>query len=366
MRSDFLKRNLPNFLTRAPKIIFMGLVFLLLPLAVFTADAGQKLNVSVSSSVPYDHCVDSIKNFDETGIDCGGATCPACASHCTNGIKDFDETGIDCGGALCAACSGGGGGGGGGGTVVLSQVSFTGKAAPYASIKILKDGILVSNGTSTALGDFNIIVGNLSTGNYHFTVYYVDSAGRRSASFITNTSISQQGQSVTVSNILLSPTIDADKREVKQGEPIAIFGEAAPGAEITLSLIRDDGNESIYHVTASANGNYQLSIDTATMLLGQYSIKARAILGVMQSEYTSPITFTVGEKTIIKEPDGKCPKKGDLNGDCRVNLVDFSIAAYWYKRDILPSFFSIEESQLNGDQLINLVDFSILAYYWTG
>lgn len=48
-------------------------------------------------------CFDSILNQDETGIDCGGSVCKAC-EHCTNGVLDFDETGIDCGGAECVAC----------------------------------------------------------------------------------------------------------------------------------------------------------------------------------------------------------------------------------------------------------------------
>ncbi len=71
-------------------------------------------------------CTDGIQNGDETGIDCGGATCPACTPGCTNtnahnydanaqvddgscetctdGILNGDETDIDCGGVLCDAC----------------------------------------------------------------------------------------------------------------------------------------------------------------------------------------------------------------------------------------------------------------------
>jgi hypothetical protein len=66
------------------------------------------------------------------------------------------------------------------------------------------------------------------------------------------------------------------------------------------------------------------------------------------------------------KPETNCPQKGDVNGDCRVNLVDFSITAYWYKRSVSTEFMGIEALQLSDDGLINLVDFSILAYYWTG
>ncbi len=48
-------------------------------------------------------CTDGIQNQDETGVDCGGTTCPACPS-CNDGIQNQDETGIDCGGSICVAC----------------------------------------------------------------------------------------------------------------------------------------------------------------------------------------------------------------------------------------------------------------------
>ncbi|MCX6781708.1 MAG: hypothetical protein NTW66_01100 [Candidatus Magasanikbacteria bacterium] len=316
----------------------MGLVFILAPIMVFAATSSQNQNMTivVSSTPPADHCIDGMQNFDETGVDCGGSTCSSC------------------------------GGGGGGGGAVLAQVSFNGKAAPYGSIKILKDGILASTGAATASGDFNIVAGNLSTGNYKFTIYYEDSAGRRSASLIINTSINQRGQAVIFSNILLSPTLDTNMKEVKRGESITIFGEATPGADITIRITAGNGSELIYHTTALSNGNYQFVLNTSAMALGQYSIRVRSALGTtMLSEYTSPITFTVSEKSIM-EPQEKCPTKGDLNNDCRVNLVDFSIAAYWYHRQMSPSFFAIEARKLNGDGIISLVDFSILAYYWTG
>ena len=62
---------------------------------------------------------------------------------------------------------------------------------------------------------------------------------------------------------------------------------------------------------------------------------------------------------IIPTPT-KCNGKADLNHDCKVNLVDFSIMAYWYGRANPPA--SVD---LNGDKKVNLIDFSIMAYYWT-
>ena len=51
---------------------------------------------------PEPTCEDGEQNGDETGVDCGGADCPACAT-CDDGIQNGTETGVDCGGS-CTAC----------------------------------------------------------------------------------------------------------------------------------------------------------------------------------------------------------------------------------------------------------------------
>jgi hypothetical protein len=75
------------------------------------------------------HCSNGVKDTVETGTDCGGSTCGKCgvgggcladsdcatglcnalggycvASHCDDKKVDADETGVDCGGATCKAC----------------------------------------------------------------------------------------------------------------------------------------------------------------------------------------------------------------------------------------------------------------------
>ena len=74
-------------------------------------------------------CMDNVMNQDETDVDCGGSTCPACpdgdmclvptdctsgvcdggtltcaARTCTDGVQNQDETDVDCGGASCPGC----------------------------------------------------------------------------------------------------------------------------------------------------------------------------------------------------------------------------------------------------------------------
>jgi hypothetical protein len=80
-------------------------------------------------------CTDGVQNGTETGLDCGGATCPACpagqgcststdcqslvcvatdaganvclGATCSDGVKNGTETDVDCGGGTCPACSNG-------------------------------------------------------------------------------------------------------------------------------------------------------------------------------------------------------------------------------------------------------------------
>ena len=69
----------------------------------------------------------------------------------------------------------------------------------------------------------------------------------------------------------------------------------------------------------------------------------------------------MGDKTVLKTINQAVSKKGDLSGDNKVNLIDFSILAYWYKR---PQ--PLAKNDLNADGKVDLIDFSIMAFHWTG
>lgn len=51
---------------------------------------------------------------------------------------------------------------------------------------------------------------------------------------------------------------------------------------------------------------------------------------------------------------------GDLNYDGRVDLIDFSILAYWYQKPNPPAHIDLSK---NG--IVELADFSIVSFYWT-
>jgi hypothetical protein len=241
-------------------------------------------------------------------------------------------------------------------------VIFSGLASPKSTVTLLRDGQIAATAPAETDGNFQITLSGLTGGDYIFTAYSEDSQGNLSSALTLPVSVAS-GVTANVSGIFIAPTISTDKSEVAQGDNIAIFGQTVPNGQISIVL---NSNETYAQIKSDANGRYSYNLDTASLALGQYYVKSKATLGGNVSAFSKILSFTVGNKTIISPPAQKCPGKADLNSDCRVDLVDFSIAAYWYQRPLSDSFKIIEINKLNGDGKIDLVDFSIMAYYWTG
>jgi hypothetical protein len=212
---------------------------------------------------------------------------------------------------------------------------------------------------STIIGGdakFQMSLENLSAGSYVFSVYSEDKDGRRS-SLLTFPIILTDGATTNVSGIFISPTIDVDKSDVRRGDNLAIFGQSFKNSEVTISV--NSEKEIFVKTEADEDGIYLYNFDTSFLEKGRHSAKSKSAADSQISSFGKAVSFTVGDKSVVK---GR-PKVtiGDSSGDNRVNLVDFSVAAYWYKRPSPPA-----KIDLNGDGEIGLVDFSIMAYYWTG
>lgn len=206
--------------------------------------------------------------------------------------------------------------------------------------------------------NFQINLSGLTAGNYIFSVYSEDNRGNRSSLLTFPLSVIS-GATLNVDDIFIAPTIDVNKSEVKRGENIAIFGQSAAQADIVISVNSDE--EFFAKTISDKDGIYLYNFDTIVLDYGSHYTKSKAsIANQLISGFSYLVNFQVGTKTVFKEVT-EIPEKGDLNNDKKVNLVDFSILAYWYQR---PS--PLATVDLNNDGKINLVDFSIMAYYWTG
>lgn len=304
----------------------------------------------------------------ETGEQCdganlGGAVCTIWGY--TGGILTCTPTCIfNLSGCTSGGGGSGGGGGGGGGSYTppstTTSVVFSGRAYPKSTVTLLKDASVAATTVADANADFQITLSGLSGGNYMFSLYGEDNKGNRS-SLLTFPAGVTAGTTTRVGSIFITPTIAVDKSEVAKGENLVIFGQSAPASKI--SIVVNSDQEYYGQVDADAAGVYLYNFDTQPLELGTHTTKSKAAVNGQISGYGSAVAFAVGAKSVPVV--GKL-MRADLNNDKRVNLVDFSIAAYWYKRTLSSGFTVTEKERLNGDGKIDLVDFSIMAYHWTG
>lgn len=261
---------------------------------------------------------------------------------------------------------GGGGGGGGGGSssggTGDAGIIFSGRAFPLSKVNILKDGQLVISTIAGPDSNFTVTLSGLSSGNYNFSVYGIDNKGILSSSFTFPIFITA-GATTNIGGIFIAPTISVDKSQVKKGDTVVVFGQSAQSSEVTININSEP--EFFVKKATDANGIYLLNFDSSVLALGKHTARSKSVFQDEISPFSASVSFSVGSVEIPLAPSG-CGKKGDLNADCRVNLVDFSIAAFWYKKTLSQTFVAVENSSLNGDSKVDLVDFSIMAFNWTG
>jgi len=251
----------------------------------------------------------------------------------------------------------GGGGGGGGGFYYNNTVSFFFIAFPSGTVTLLKDGQVANTVGADSNGRAQMTLTGLTQGTYQFSAYGTDVQGRQSSPVVLTLAVTG-GTAASVSDIFLPPIIALGTTELTSGSLLNVTGTTAPHAFVTIST----GEKVVTALAvADGSGSYSARLDTSVFPGGSYSVKAMAALGdnLPSSSYGYPISFSIGPAAVPTPKCGKTPT--DLNGDGKVNLVDFSILAYWYKRPTPPPCFDL---QVNGK--IDLVDFSIMAYHWTG
>lgn len=254
--------------------------------------------------------------------------------------------------------SGGGGGGGGGVLIIPTTVNFSGMAYPSSKVTILKDGNVAITTIADPLARFSASITNITAGTHTFSVYGEDINGTKSLSFSFPVYITE-GSTVNISGVFLSPTINIDKSEVKKGDTLVVFGQTIPTADVKIVFNSDQ--EIVRQTKTDITGLYKYDMDTSPLEYGDHGVKSKTIMDGAISATSIEIPFIVGLFSKLKEKGDCNTIRGDLNCDSRVNLVDFSIMAYWYKKPNPPS-----EIDLNGDGRVNLSDFSIMAYHWTG
>lgn len=261
------------------------------------------------------------------------------------------------------------GGGGGGGIITPStRVILKGMAYPGATINILKDGSVAKSSKIDAAANFEEEI-PVTGGLYVFSIYAIDSESRRSLTFSFTANV-PSGLTTTISDIILAPTIGADKSQVKLGNDIKFFGYSYPSSQINVIINSEE--PIIDKATSNRLGYWAYNLDSGNLELGDHVTKSQTVIAPedLKSPFSEALAFRVGNQDVAfgKLPllgvaaPAACNKNGDINNDKKVNIVDFSIMLYfWNQRNPKNPC-----ADMNGDGIVNLIDFSIMLYWWTG
>src|SRR3989344_1043450 len=382
-------RHAQNFvLSRA---LFLALVLFIggLPVNVFADDAITMVRISIcgNSIVESGELCDGGANNGRYGLSIAerycGSTCKSWGPYCGDFIRqtaqgeECDDGNNIAGDRCSASCkteslpppppptpSGAGGGWGvaggfQGGSVapqVPTKVVVEGKAYPNADVHILKDGDVVGIVKANAQANFYFGTTEVTPGVATFGFWAQDMNGLKSISFNTTFQVVQNAVT-TISGALLPPTIALEKKVVKKGELLNIFGQSAPESTIFTNV---NSEETITQEALTDQlGLWKIAFDTNKIKEEEFhTVKAmfesRGASGsVLLSGFSQALSFYVGEKNAGKT------RSADLNNDGKVNLVDFSILLFhWGKAS--------DVADLNNDGKVNLTDFSIMVFHWTG
>jgi hypothetical protein len=316
-----------------------------------------ELGVGTSSgSYTYSN-VGSVTSYTQTGLTNGTNYYFKVRAKTAGGITLTYSNEASAAPSGSATPTGGSGGGGGGGGYV-AVVNFSGFTSPNSKVVVLKNSIIEAETTSNTSGAFSVSLQNQPSGAINYSLYAIDPAGARSGYLNTQINVPATG-SAQSQNLLLPPTLSSDKAEVKKGDDISFFGYTLPSASVGLEALGKSADE--FTINSNLEGYYKFTVNTKNAVLGKYSAKSKALLQSAATPFSSPVYFLVGTENVEAQKPGQCPARADFNNDCKVNLIDFSIQAYWYLK---PN--PDPKVDLNSDGVVDLVDFSILAYYWTG
>lgn len=339
------------------RIIFLGIGYLCLctPLIVFAQQV-----VQFDGRVP--GCGDGVIDGGEScdlsnlnGQSCGTIGFSSGILACTVACG-FDTS-------ACTISTGGGGGGGGSKTKDAESLSvFEGSGIPLSSVTLLIDGSVRATTTADQLGRFTFSVINLPRGTYQFGIFTTDDQGVKSSVTTRTVRVASRGV-LKYSDIVIAPTLSMDMEAVTPGVPIRLFGFSSPQTRIQIII----GSSTPLSVPVTANGFYEFIFATEGYAKGSYRIQSQSFYKDGTSTLSIPLSVTIGDTVIPRvRTNAVCSIKGDINKDCKVNLIDFSIVLFWSGQTLSTDVNILERERLSGDEKIDFRDFSILLFYWTG
>lgn len=242
-----------------------------------------------------------------------------------------------------------------------TEVRLHGYAYPNSPVTVSINGVKANTTRADDSGEFRIKINNLGDALYNFSVVAQDPELRFSNP--VNYSLRVPIKKLTeLRGIYLPPTLGVSSRYVLPGEVVRVRGYSKPNSTITVSPPLTDDID----LYSSNNGEFSFTFDTKELSIGDYTFIGYILNTFSQRVFSDRVGLSiVNDKNDLEEVK-YCIPKGDINGDCKVNIIDFSIVAFWWEKKLDEEFLEKESSELNNDGVVDIVDFSIMAYYWTG
>jgi hypothetical protein len=291
------------------------------------------------------------------------------AASSANFSLEIIATSTSSGGGGSGGGGGGGGSGGGGGgggaaitpTVSQTSVFFTLQTIPNAAVTVLRDSQVAATSTADTAGHASLSLTDLAEGDVRLTIF-AQIQGQQSTPVSFTVHITK-GSSTSINNLLLPPMLTMSQTTSQNQPALLIQGWSTPGSTVTISTGLSQSATTT--VIAGANGQFSQTLFIRGEPLSSLWATAFATIGTLQSATTNRVQLqsSTQNNTQTQNPTGGSATSifPDFNHDGHINLIDFSILAFWYRRPKPPAYLD-----LNSDGVIDLKDFSILAFHWTG
>lgn len=234
---------------------------------------------------------------------------------------------------------------GSGGGARPSYAYVSGFAYPGALISVALRALfsgtdLVKETTAESDGSFSAAFSSFPQGAYFFTVTAKDSTGASSARKGFQFDFSSGDAPLTKEKIIMPPTLWPARETIAWGDNLQVFGNTVPRSGVLV-----EAGGVLYETKSDDTGLYNILINTARFAPGKLSIRARSsLISAFGYDYSPSKTVVL---TLSSVP------KADLNGDGKVDMVDFSI-------------FLSKPADLNGDGKVNAADVSVFLKAFSG
>jgi len=238
-----------------------------------------------------------------------------------------------------------------------TAVVFRGIAYPSSSVSIHRGTTLLATVPADPTARFDVSIGSQTPGTFTYTVSSEDARGLESTPLNFTLTLTT-GTTATVTGIFLGPTLSVDKTQAQIGDTMTFLGATAPQSQVSIYVSSD--TTQTFTTSADTSGVWTKQVLADDIGVGSYTAKVKAVAPTSEiSSFSASVAFAVVAQAAVDACSGKI--SSDINCDGSVNLADFSILLFYWKKSNPANV----RADVNGDHVVNLTDVSIFLYYWS-